>query len=512
MVGVQNIKETSATAETITLKWSKLTGVSGYQIYRSASKSESFIKVATIKSATEATYKDSELVAGKTYYYKIRAYVKSGNEIHYGAFSKMLSAITKPNKVADLEYTVTDKCSVIFTWSAVPGATKYNIYYATSKNGKYKLAGTTTTTSYDYFTLSSDTYYFKVAAVKSAKSYEAIGSYSNALRCSDIWGMTTMVAGANFTHEKYGYTTYTIFDANEVYDKVISTITEKVQNNNFLLDDDSDILCFYCPLDTDITVFQNARNEYDAMFGKEVTTDNYGSYYSAYETNVETLFNQNFDDFFHKKAVNVVFGATSFELYKLIQVKLFTYSTGEEYLQAEAKANEIAASFTGDVYSEVKFAYDYLINNAAYDYSERDDYGSNPHAHSAYGALIEKLCVCDGYAEAFYLMMKVYGIPCNIVVNKDHAWNEVMIDGKWYVIDATNHLFLFGQDIMKATTDITFTDFGDTYIWETYRVAYFGYASSGNSTKVTLSETSYVNRQVTPYWGSGYYYSSRLAS
>lgn len=510
--GVKNLIESTATIESISLKWSKMSGVSGYQVYRSTSKSGNYRKVATIMGETVISYKDTELVAGKTYYYKVRAFTMSGNNMKYGAFSKMLSAVTKPDKITDLGFTVTEYGSVIFNWSSVPGASKYNVYYSSSKNGTYKLSGTTTKTTYEYFSTSTDTFYFKVAAVRSSNSYEAVGKYSNTIPCSDIWGMSIMVANANYNQKKFGFSTYTIFNASEVYDRVISTVAKKIENNDFLLDDISDSLFFYCPKETDISAFQNSRQLYDTMSDKTITSDNYGSYVLAYENNLEMLFKQNYDNFFHKKAVTVIFATGSFNLFNIIQVKLISHSTGDEYLKAEEKAKSIAASFSGTAYEEVKFAYDYLINNATYDYQERDNSGSNQRAHSAYGALIDKLCVCDGYSEAFYLLMEAYGIPCNIVVNENHAWNEVMLDGKWYLIDVTNKMFLFGQDIMKASTDITYSDFSTTYIWSTQYVAYYGYAASGNSTNITLSETSYFDRQVSTYWSSGYYYSSILAS
>ena len=52
------------------------------------------------------------------------------------------------------------------TWDAVEGAVSYQIYYATSKSGKYKLVGTTDELTYIYEAASKGkTCYFKVRAV-----------------------------------------------------------------------------------------------------------------------------------------------------------------------------------------------------------------------------------------------------------------------------------------------------------------------------------------------------------
>ncbi len=70
----------------------------------------------------------------------------------------------------------------------------------------------------------------------------------------------------------------------------------------------------------------------------------------------------------------------------------------------------------------------------------------SPDRHSAYGAWIGKQAVCDGYAEAFALLMETAGIPVKIVTGsardggsppEPHAWNLVQLAGAWYHIDCT---------------------------------------------------------------------------
>ena len=66
------------------LSWKKVKGATGYEVYRKASKNGKFIRVTTVK---RKNYKDSGLLTGKTYYYKVRAYrVVNGKKVR-GKFS-----------------------------------------------------------------------------------------------------------------------------------------------------------------------------------------------------------------------------------------------------------------------------------------------------------------------------------------------------------------------------------------------------------------------------------------
>lgn len=63
---------------------------------------------------------------------------------------------------------------------------------------------------------------------------------------------------------------------------------------------------------------------------------------------------------------------------------------------------------------------------------------------TAYGALIQKKCVCAGYAAAFKLLADEAGLKSVVVTgvlegSLPHAWNKVQINGKWYVLDVTNN-------------------------------------------------------------------------
>ncbi|MDF9825044.1 hypothetical protein M2475_001465 [Breznakia sp. PF5-3] len=96
---------------------------------------------------------------------------------------------------------------------------------------------------------------------------------------------------------------------------------------------------------------------------------------------------------------------------------------------------------------------DYICNQAVYDTAAADVikttgklgeayYDSN----TAYGILINKIAVCEGYSTAFQLLCEAAGLECISIsghMNADpdirHAWNRVNIGGQWYIVDVTTN-------------------------------------------------------------------------
>lgn len=100
-----------------------------------------------------------------------------------------------------------------------------------------------------------------------------------------------------------------------------------------------------------------------------------------------------------------------------------------------AKIEEIVSKITPTMsdYDIVKYFHDYIIANTTYDTNA-------PNSANAYGALVEKRAVCQGYAIAFSKLCDRVGIE-NAIVTGDagepHMWNDVLLDGEWYAIDST---------------------------------------------------------------------------
>lgn len=105
------------------------------------------------------------------------------------------------------------------------------------------------------------------------------------------------------------------------------------------------------------------------------------------------------------------------------------------------KSNVLGPIRDADTYTKIKTVHDYLIDNVDYDQTL-----SQENIYNTFGALINKVAVCEGYAKAFKCMMDDLEIPCVIVCGigqnsngetESHAWNYVKIDDNWYAIDCT---------------------------------------------------------------------------
>lgn len=74
-------------------------------------------------------------------------------------------------------------------------------------------------------------------------------------------------------------------------------------------------------------------------------------------------------------------------------------------------------------------------------------YNNAANAHNPYGAVVDKVCVCEGYAEAYQYLLQCCGIQSLRVEGESfnsakgameaHAWNLVRLDGKYYYTDLT---------------------------------------------------------------------------
>ena len=58
--------------KTVTLKWKKVSGATGYLVYRSTKKDSGYQRIAVLKKGTKTAYTDKKgLKKGKKYFYRI---------------------------------------------------------------------------------------------------------------------------------------------------------------------------------------------------------------------------------------------------------------------------------------------------------------------------------------------------------------------------------------------------------------------------------------------------------
>lgn len=134
-------------------------------------------------------------------------------------------------------------------------------------------------------------------------------------------------------------------------------------------------------------------------------------------------------------------------------ILFFDYSVDRKTLQERKdemmrKVQSIVSSIknkANSVYDRTRLAHDYLIDNVTYDnfLVERAEKSEEFYesAHDAYGALMNGIAVCDGYAKALKLLLDqmeiqsllVYGTARDI----NHSWNMVKLENAYYHVDVT---------------------------------------------------------------------------
>jgi fibronectin type 3 domain-containing protein len=70
-------------------------GATGYRVFRSTSKNGTYTRIKSITSASTNSYADTSVTAGKTYYYKVRAYRTVNGKDVLSEFSDIASKTAK---------------------------------------------------------------------------------------------------------------------------------------------------------------------------------------------------------------------------------------------------------------------------------------------------------------------------------------------------------------------------------------------------------------------------------
>ena len=118
--------------------------------------------------------------------------------------------------------------------------------------------------------------------------------------------------------------------------------------------------------------------------------------------------------------------------------------------EATAKAQQIVATIITpgmtDV-QKVQACNEYIRQNVNYDDTQQ--------YFTADAALIYGTATCQGYSEAFKLLMDLSGVPCEVVANYElnHAWNRVIIAGVPYDVDTTWNDSTYTNDFTLLTVD-----------------------------------------------------------
>ena len=143
----------------IKVSWEKIEGAVKYEVWRATSKNGTYKRITT---TTNTSVTNTSVEAGKTYYYKVVAVAKNTAANSAASAVKSLTCDLAQPKVSITTSSGKPKVS----WKKVTGATKYEVYRATSKSGTYSKVKTTTSLNWkDTSAQKGKNYYYKVVAV-----------------------------------------------------------------------------------------------------------------------------------------------------------------------------------------------------------------------------------------------------------------------------------------------------------------------------------------------------------
>ena len=141
-------------------------------------------------------------------------------------------------------------------------------------------------------------------------------------------------------------------------------------------------------------------------------------------------------------------------------------------------------------YAKLRYIHDYLIVKNTYLLDE-----SRKHIRNIYGSIVENICVCEGYAEAFQYLALQYNINCIIARSATHEWNLVEMNNVWYVVDVTwddPGNALTGYGFNKDIETLYFLTGTNTLTDNSHTLVYSAFKNHNAFDYPVISETDYV--------------------
>lgn len=168
------IMQQTSTDSSITLKWTKVPEVYGYQIARYDESLGKFVSAGTVKGASSVTFTDKNLQDGKKYTYKVRGYYKLNSGTMYGAYTTTCTGVTIADNIENFKVAATSANAVKLSWSPITAATGYRIYRLNPTTGNYEsvktLTDSTTSTYTDQGLNAGTDYSYKIRAYTTTES------------------------------------------------------------------------------------------------------------------------------------------------------------------------------------------------------------------------------------------------------------------------------------------------------------------------------------------------------
>ena len=113
----------------IKISWSKVSGAQGYRVYRKV-PGGGWANVKTLSGVNTTTHTDERNVqTGQTYYYTVRAYIKTNGVITWSPYdTKGLTVSAQMDMPEILSTDLNASCYPVISWLQVEGAQGYRVY------------------------------------------------------------------------------------------------------------------------------------------------------------------------------------------------------------------------------------------------------------------------------------------------------------------------------------------------------------------------------------------------
>ena len=219
------------------LSWETVSGAGKYYVYRSGTKYGTYKYIGT---ASKNSYSDVSASPGYTYFYKVEAVSKVRTSANSVTSTVLATTCHCARPVVKPDYLASTGKPYL-KWSAVTGASKYEVYRAGSQNGTYKYIGSTTKTGYTDTNASAGyAYYYKVKAISNVKS-TANSAYSTAVKATchcakPVVKITTSSGKPKLTWNAVAgagkYEVYRATSKNGTYTKMFTTTNRSYTNTN----------------------------------------------------------------------------------------------------------------------------------------------------------------------------------------------------------------------------------------------------------------------------------------
>lgn len=164
-----------ASSGKIKLSWDAVDGAVKYEVYRATSKNGTYKLLITTKNTS---INNTSAVAGKTYYYKVRAIAE--NESANSAYSSVVSRTCDLARPVVKIYT-NDNGKTVIDWDKIDGATKYKVYVYNASGKLLKTVTTNGSKMTHTSAVAGTTYKYRVQAIaeKSAANSAKSPALSN---------------------------------------------------------------------------------------------------------------------------------------------------------------------------------------------------------------------------------------------------------------------------------------------------------------------------------------------